>query len=214
MIRFLKKCINFYDFMEARILVASLVVTVGLIFMQIVMRAVFNSSLSWSEELARYIFIWQTWLGVSVGLKENKHITVEVLFKHIRGKKAQIIKIISSLLCVFLCVFLAWFGWKVMRNAYIKSTVSSAMLAPLWVVYLALPVSCVIASLRHLGRLGEQFKQFYASIAPENLMSEAGGPPNSSVTPENLMREAGGPSNSPMAHENSPLEEGGPKWKP
>lgn len=34
-------------------------------FIQVVMRKVFNNSLSWSEELARYVFIWLIYIGIS-----------------------------------------------------------------------------------------------------------------------------------------------------
>lgn len=62
----MKKLINFYNQLEAHLLVCSLIFTVILVFFQVILRYVFSSSLSWSEELARYIFIWQIWLGTSV----------------------------------------------------------------------------------------------------------------------------------------------------
>ena len=50
----LKKC---WDHFEETILVYSYLLVVPLLFVQVVSRYVFNHSLSWSEELARYIFI-------------------------------------------------------------------------------------------------------------------------------------------------------------
>ena len=40
-----------------------------LVFVQVVMRYVFNNSLSWSEELARYTFIWLIYIGISYGCR-------------------------------------------------------------------------------------------------------------------------------------------------
>ena len=62
---------------EELILVPSLVFTVILVFSQVVMRYVFQSSLYWSEELARYLFVWQTWLGASLAVREASHIRIE-----------------------------------------------------------------------------------------------------------------------------------------
>ena len=48
-----------------------------LVFVQVVMRYVFNNSLSWSEELARYTFIWLIYIGISYGCKLRKHIKID-----------------------------------------------------------------------------------------------------------------------------------------
>lgn len=50
---------NIYNNLEEYLLVVSLVINVLLVFLQVIMRTVFKNSLTWSEELSRYIFIWQ-----------------------------------------------------------------------------------------------------------------------------------------------------------
>lgn len=57
---------NIYNNLEEYLLVVSLVINVLLVFLQVIMRTVFKNSLTWSEELSRYIFIWQIWLGASI----------------------------------------------------------------------------------------------------------------------------------------------------
>ncbi|MCL2601411.1 MAG: TRAP transporter small permease subunit, partial [Treponema sp.] len=44
-----------------------------ILFIQVIMRRVFNNSLFWSEELARYMFIWLVYLGISHGARLRKH---------------------------------------------------------------------------------------------------------------------------------------------
>ena len=86
----MKKILQKYDKFEEHLLIGTLVFNVLLIFSQILMRTIFNYSLSWTEELSRYIFIWQTWLGTSVALKYKQHIRVEILinfFKKTKNKK-------------------------------------------------------------------------------------------------------------------------------
>ncbi len=156
----MEKFARFYDEIEAKVLVASLAFTVAIIFFQIIMRSVFNSSLSWSEELARYIFIWQIWLGMSVGLRDNKHIRVELIFNFIKGRGANTLNIISSLLCIILCAFLFYYGGKIVLNAMNKNTLSAAMRMPLWIVYLSLPFSCLVTGLRYVYQLYTQLKNF------------------------------------------------------
>ena len=60
---------KWFDNAEEYLLVGSLAFNVVLVFFQVVMRYVFQNSLSWSEELARYIFLWQTWVGASYAVE-------------------------------------------------------------------------------------------------------------------------------------------------
>ena len=41
------------------------------------MRYIFNNSLSWSEELARYLFIWMVYLAIGYAAKQRKHIKID-----------------------------------------------------------------------------------------------------------------------------------------
>ena len=56
-----------------------------LVFIQVVMRYVFSNSLSWSEELARFIFLWLSWIGASYAVKERSHFRVEMFADMIKG---------------------------------------------------------------------------------------------------------------------------------
>lgn len=68
-----------FNRIEYYFLVFALAVMVAVIFTQVVMRFVFNNSLSWSEEFARYLFVWFSWMGVSAGVKDNDHLKVDIL---------------------------------------------------------------------------------------------------------------------------------------
>lgn len=64
------------DRLEESLMVALLAGMVVLIGLQVFMRYVMHASLSWSEELARYMFIWATYIGVSYGVRLRAHIRV------------------------------------------------------------------------------------------------------------------------------------------
>ena len=75
--------------LESTICMILMVAFCSILFLQVVMRKVFNNSLSWSEELARYIFIWMVFIGISYGAKQMKHLKIDVFLnvfpKKIRG---------------------------------------------------------------------------------------------------------------------------------
>jgi len=47
--------------------------------LQNISRFVLRDSLSWSEELARYLMVWATFIGASIGVKRGSHVGVEAL---------------------------------------------------------------------------------------------------------------------------------------
>ena len=145
----MKKIFQKYDNFEERLLIGSLFFNVLLIFSQILMRTIFNYSLSWTEELSRYIFIWQTWLGTSIALKYKHHIRVEILinlFQKIKNKK--ILEILVNLIWIAFSIFLLCAGSLLCRSMITRNVLSSGMRIPLVFVYSCLPISSLIVLIR------------------------------------------------------------------
>ena len=145
----MKKFLQKYDKFEEYLLIGSLVFNVLLIFSQIFMRTIFNYSLSWTEELSRYIFIWQTWLGTSIALKYKQHIRVEILiniFKKAKNKK--ILEISVNLIWIAFSIFLLYAGTLLCKSMIARNVLSSGMRIPLVLVYSCLPISSLIVLIR------------------------------------------------------------------
>lgn len=149
----MKKLVHAYDELEAHILSYSLAFTTLLIFVQVILRYIFNNSLSWSEELARYIFIWQIWLGTSVSMKENEHICLDMLNNKLKGKAKVILALVANLLMLAFCVFLVKYGWELVMSMMRRGNKSVALRIPMWIVYSSLPFSQLVVGLRVLGRI-------------------------------------------------------------
>ena len=145
----MKKFLQKYDKFEEYLLIGSLVFNVLLIFSQIFMRTILNYSLSWTEELSRYIFIWQTWLGTSIALKYKQHIRVEILiniFKKAKNKK--ILEISVNLIWIAFSIFLLYAGTLLCKSMIARNVLSSGMRIPLVFVYSCLPISSLIVLIR------------------------------------------------------------------
>ncbi|MBM6581199.1 TRAP transporter small permease [Microvirga sp. BT689] len=67
--------------MRLLLLIASILVaaTVGLSFVQVVLRYIFNNPQAWSEEVGRYLFVWITFLGSAVAFARDSHIKVDAI---------------------------------------------------------------------------------------------------------------------------------------
>lgn len=149
----MKKVIDFYNKIEAHLLVISLIVTVILIFCQVVLRYVFQSSLSWSEELARYIFIWQIWLGTSVAQKERAHVRIQMF----QGtKKQRYMTIAADVIWLLFCLFLAVYGFRLVLSIKRRKLLSAAMRLPMYLVYASLPLSQLAVMFRVGGEIKDE----------------------------------------------------------
>ena len=72
------------------LIAAALAVMVVLVFGNVVLRYGFNSGITMSEEVSRWLFIWITFLGAVVALKEHGHLGVDMVVQKLPpiGKKA------------------------------------------------------------------------------------------------------------------------------
>ncbi|MDO5715531.1 MAG: TRAP transporter small permease [Tissierellia bacterium] len=147
----MRRILEKYNIFEERILVISLVLNVLIVFLQIIMRSIFNMSISWSEELSRYIFIWQIWLGVSIAYNYDQHLKVDLIYNIFHSKRAhRIIKISVNLIWLAFNIFLLIRGVELLRSMQGRHASSSGMRLPLVYVYGVLPFSSFIVSLRIL----------------------------------------------------------------
>ena len=158
-----KKIGNVYNKIEEYLLVSSLIFTVLLISYQVIMRYVFSNSSFWSEELARYVFIWQIWLGASIGFKEDKHIKIELLTNLLHGKIKIFFSLLSNLLMMFFCVFLVIKGFEYLQLTYMLKKVTPALRYSYVYVYVSLPLSALAVGLRMAGTVCGEFKTLFSS---------------------------------------------------
>ena len=127
-------------------------VMVAVIFIQVVMRQL-NSSLSWSEELARFCFIWLIYLGISYGVKKQRHIKVDVVLVMLNNKWKVILNIISNVLFVVFAIFVIYYGYDIASKLLAFGQKSPALQIPMGLVYMATPVGMGLTLIRLIQNL-------------------------------------------------------------
>jgi len=122
--------------------VISITVMLLIIFLQVIFRYVLHNSLTFSEELARYLFVWTVFLGSAVVAKNNGHITVGALARRLTGAKARYIKIVAYISAMVFVSILFFQGIKMMILVSFQH--SPALGISMSWVYLAIPVSMFV----------------------------------------------------------------------
>ena len=117
--------------------------------LQIFMRYVLNEPLIWSEELARYLFVWATFIGAGYGVRCKIHITMEVFFNMMPNPMKYVVAVLINIIAIFIFAYLIPFGIETVKTQW--SIDSSAMQIPMSWVFAAVPVGCFIVCLRLLG---------------------------------------------------------------
>jgi TRAP-type C4-dicarboxylate transport system permease small subunit len=125
----------------------SLWLIVVIMFLQIVMRYVFNNSLSWPEEFSRYLFIYLAFLGISYAVHTNTHIRMDILETIIPRLKKPL-GYIGDIFLLGFCLYLFKPGLKVLKFLIRTNQTSPAMELPMYWVYLALFIGLCLTIFR------------------------------------------------------------------
>lgn len=138
------------DYLEISICVGLMSVMTLLIFVQVVMRYVFSNSLSWSEELARYIFIWLIYLGISFGCKEMKHLKIDAGLLLFPKKLRPYVIILGDILFLGFAIYIVVTGAQLVQVQIDMSKVSPALQLPLQYVNAAPMTGMAFAAIRQV----------------------------------------------------------------
>jgi TRAP-type C4-dicarboxylate transport system permease small subunit len=83
-----------------------------LVFGNVVLRYLFNSGITWSEEMARFLFIWLVLLGAIGALKDNAHLGVDMVVKRLPKPLKKLVYMISNLLVLIVLYQVIDGSWK------------------------------------------------------------------------------------------------------
>lgn len=124
-----------------------------LIGVQVFMRYVMNDSLTWSEELARYAFIWATYIGIASGVKRNAHICVEVAVTKLPALYQRYTAIVAHLLFITFAILVMKEGYALTQKILSFGQKSSALGIPMGWIYLAPTVGFGLVIVRLIQRI-------------------------------------------------------------
>lgn len=80
------------------------------IFVEVFRRFVLSYSSIWAEEIARYAFIYVSWIGASAAIKERAHIRIDVILPFVSERTRGILMIVGDLVTILLAVVAFWWS--------------------------------------------------------------------------------------------------------
>ncbi|MDB5915547.1 MAG: tripartite ATP-independent periplasmic transporter, DctQ component family protein, partial [Ramlibacter sp.] len=94
------------------LMVAALAAMVLLVFTNVVLRYAANSGIAVSEELSRWLFVWMTFLGAVVAVRNHAHLGTDTLVSRLPRVGKKICFVAAHVLMVALCVLMAQGAWQ------------------------------------------------------------------------------------------------------
>ncbi len=145
MVQRLSKLLNRF---EDIVLILMFAIMVIVIFVQVIMRYGFNNSLSWSEELGKFLFVWLSWFGISIGARRGEHIKITMFTDRLSFVPAQYMNILSEIIVLGICAVTAYYGMVlVMTQSHVRF--AGIKISMSW-GYLSVTVGCIMMILRNI----------------------------------------------------------------
>jgi TRAP-type transport system small permease protein len=92
----------------------------------------------WTEEMARFLFIWMVMIGAMIGVREGAHFEVDI-WPNLGPKGTAVLQIIAGVFILVFAVVFLWAGYEFTRFAW--NRVSELADLPLWMIHIAWPVT-------------------------------------------------------------------------
>lgn len=149
----MKKILHGIDeYLEEIILVFLLAAMAVIMGIQVFCRYVLSMSLTWSEELTRYLFIWAGFLSVSYCTKKCISIKIEQFVALFPKRGKALFKVINHTIELALFFYLIPFSWKYFYSAIQTGQVSPALGIPMYLVQAAPLVGFILVAVRIIQR--------------------------------------------------------------
>jgi TRAP-type C4-dicarboxylate transport system permease small subunit len=143
------------------LMVLSLALMVVMVFGNVVLRYGFNSGITMSEELSRWMFVWMTFLGALVALRSHAHLGSDSLVSRLPVLGKKICLGLTHVIMLYMCYLMLVGGWQqMMINAGTTSAVMEVSMAWFYasgVVFAALAILLIAFEFFKLltGRLAD-----------------------------------------------------------
>lgn len=161
----MKKLIDGYFRMLGMLMVLCLAGMVVLVFGNVVLRYGFNSGITSSEEVSRWLFVWLVFLGAIVALRERQHLGVEILVRRLPVIGQKICLVISQLLMLATL-------WLFLRGSWEQTIINIDVEAPAtgWSMSIVYLVGIVFSVSAGAMVLWDLFRLFTGRIKNDELV--------------------------------------------
>lgn len=151
----------FLDHVEEFFMIPLIFAMSIIIFIQVVCRYVFQNSLTWSEEMARYLFVWLVYFSVAYTAKKEAHIRIDAAINIYPKKARPYVEILSEIIVLAFAIFIAVTSVTVFQKISASGQISPALHVPMQFVYAAPLVGFFLTAIRQIQCIIRRIKALH-----------------------------------------------------
>jgi len=152
---------------EKGVIAIGMIALAFIVFMNVATRFFLHWSWIGEEEVSKLIVIWVTFLGTSWAARKGLHISMSALFDNLPTGIRKALYLVIALITAAFCFMLAFLGWQLTYFAWETEHVSSALMIPIWIFYLAIPLGIFLTGIQYTRVFFENLRQKELCIGPE-----------------------------------------------
>jgi len=144
---------------EEVIVVLVFVIMSTIAFGNVLTRNLFSLSLSFTEEITINLFVILTFIGTSIGVRENAHLGFTLLLEKLAGIPKQILIIIVGLVTLSVFIIITYYGFSMVQFQKEMESTTPALNWPQWLFSLGIPVGAFLCSIRTIEATIKQLRE-------------------------------------------------------
>jgi TRAP-type C4-dicarboxylate transport system permease small subunit len=129
-----------------------------IITMQLILRWT-GLPLDWTEEIARYSFVWLIYIACSYGVKERAHIKVDAVMMLFKERGKFIVQIVSNTLFFIFALVVTYNGIILLKQIGHMGQVSPAVQIPMVIPYASYTIGFILVMIRLIQDTILRFKE-------------------------------------------------------
>ena len=137
------------------VMVSTLTALALSVLTQVVMRYAMSAPPFWTEELARFMLIWLTFIGIASVQLENEQIGVDWIGPLLPPKGEQVLRVAIHLVVLAVLGAIVWAGYAI---ASLGSQASPALGITMYFIYGALPVGAIATMVVVLAQITDEIR--------------------------------------------------------
>ena len=165
--RILSRVVAVARLVVAVIVVACFAYMTLAVLAQVFGRYVFNYSISWTEETARYAQIWVVLMGAGIAMRRGLHVAVDALAAMLPLGWARALSIVIAAGGLWFLGIVVYGSLPLIELGWLFET-SPVLQLPMWVIYLSLPLGAIYFAIELVARVVDRWDQPFGMLARRN----------------------------------------------